>query len=159
MNPISVVAVVEQTAANPAYETDFHAWTQVQAALLRAGRLAELDLKNLVEELESMGASERRELGSRLKVLLQHLLKWQFQPDSRSNSWRGTVDKQRDQLERLLEQSPSLQRLLPDLLPVEYARARRAAILETEQPLERFPSSCPYTLKQMLDPDFWPDAG
>ena len=159
MNPISVVAVVEQMAANPAYETDFHAWTQVQVALLRLGRLAELDLEHLAEELESMGASERRELGSRLKVLLQHLLKWQFQPDSRSNSWRGTVDEQRDQLERLLDQSPSLQRLLPDLLPVEYARARRAATLETEQPLEQFPFSCPYTLKQILDTDFWPDAG
>lgn len=152
-----VVDVIEQTDANPVYEADFHAWVQSQAALLRAGRLAELDLEHLAEELESMGASERRELGSRLKVLLQHLLKWRLQPGGRSSSWRGTIDEQRDQLERLLEQSPSLQRLLPDRLPLEYARARRAAMLETELPLEQFPSSCPYPLEQILDPDFWPD--
>jgi len=61
------------------YEQDFFAWSQEQAKLLRARRYSELDSDHLLEELESMGARERRELVNRLKILLAHLLRWQFQ--------------------------------------------------------------------------------
>ncbi len=63
------------------YERDFLAWTEQQAALLRAGELSAIDLEHLAEEVESMGASERREMCNRLACLLQHLLKWHHQPE------------------------------------------------------------------------------
>ncbi len=138
------------------YDADFHAWTQQQAELLRDGQLQALDLDHLAEEIESMGASERRELGSRLNVLLTHLLKYRFQPDQRSSGWVGTINEQRNQLERLLEQSPSLRRLLPEALTAEYRRARRDAARETGLARDSFPEACPFGLEQALDPDYWP---
>ena len=77
------------------YNTDFHAWTREQAALLKSGRLAEIDMNHLIEEIESMGKNERRELKSRLVILIMHLLKWQIQPERQSNSWRATIETQR----------------------------------------------------------------
>ena len=77
------------------YERDFYAWANEQAALLRAGRLGEADFKHIAEEIESMGKTEKRELVSRLTVLLLHLLKWRFQPELRSANWRLTVEEQR----------------------------------------------------------------
>ena len=76
-----------------AYEEDFHAWTTQSAALIRQGRLSELDLEHIAEELESMGASERRELLNRLQILLMHLLKHQFQPERRGKSFRMFITR------------------------------------------------------------------
>jgi hypothetical protein len=73
------------------YERDFLAWTQEQAALLKANRLMEIDAANLIEELEDMGRSQRNQLISRLGVLLAHLLKWSLQPELRGNSWKYTI--------------------------------------------------------------------
>jgi hypothetical protein len=100
----------------PAYEQDRHAWATHTATLLRQGRLEEVDLTHLTEELDSMGASERRELYSRLKVLLVHLLKWRYQPERRSDSWGYTIDEQRDQILYLLRQSPSLKPTVPGVV-------------------------------------------
>lgn len=140
------------------YEQDFYAWTQQQAQLLRAGQLTDADLEHLAEEIETLGASERRELESRLKVLLQHLLKWQYQPEQRSSGWSGTIDEQRDQLDSLLRQSPSLRRLVNQYLSYAYPKARRAAARETGLTQTSFPDVCPYTEQDILDADFWPDA-
>lgn len=141
-------------------EQDFLQWTEQQIEYLQKGRWAELDVENLVEELEALGRSEQRELGSYLQVLLMHLLKWQFQPDRRTQSWTTTLSNCRDKMQDCLEDTPSLQRFLQDPEWVEkyYRRARRDAAKETQQPLECFPTHCPYTLAQMLDPDF-PDSG
>ena len=145
------------------YEHDFYAWLQNQAALLKAGRLAEVDMDNLIEEIEALGRSERVELVSRLLVLLTHLLKWQFQPSARSSSWRGTIDEQRTQIELRLDDSPSLRRLIPESLAYAYPKAVRKAAFETGLATEAFPTDCPYTVDEVLDPDFWPggfdDAG
>lgn len=138
------------------YEQDFYQWTRQQAELLRSGRLAEIDIEHLAEEIESMGISDRRELESRMKVLLQHLLKWQIQPDQRSNSWLGSIDEQRDQLEILLRQSPSLRRFFQEAIEHSYPKARRAAALETGLPIEGFPDRCPYSVEQCLNVDFLP---
>ncbi len=86
------------------YEKDFYAWTVEQARLLRAGELSALDVANIAEEIESLGRSDRRELGSRLTVLLLHLLKWRSQPDTRSKSWLATIREQRRQIEKLLRE-------------------------------------------------------
>ena len=139
------------------YEQDFYAWTQEQSTLLKAGQLMELDFEHLAGEVESMGISERRELESRLKVLLQHLLKWRFQPEARSNSWMGSIDEQRYQLEVLLRQSPSLRRWLDETLAYAYPAARRSASRETGLPPPVFPERCPFTADQVLDNEFWPE--
>src|SRR5918995_1486403 len=91
----------------PGYEEDFVLWTERQAALIRAGRFDLVDWDNVAKEIEAMGSRERRELGTRLKILMMHLLKWQFQPQKRSTSWRGTINDQRDEIEQLLEEDPS----------------------------------------------------
>ena len=90
------------------YETDFYLWTQQQAAPLRQGELAALDTMHLIDELEDMGASNRRALGSYLELVLLHLLKWQFQSGKRSASWIESINKGRNAIERLLEESPSV---------------------------------------------------
>jgi len=138
------------------YDQDFYAWAIKNAELLRQGRLSEIDAEHVAEELESMGKSERRELISRLEVLLVHLLKWQFQPGLRGASWEITILKQRDSLADLLEESPSLRQGLSEHLVRAYGRARRYAAKETGLPLATFPDSCPFTGEQVLDPEFWP---
>src|SRR5271156_5748812 len=90
------------------YDTDFYAWANKQAALLRAGRLSEADIENIAEEIESIGRSVRRELISRLTVLLVHLMKWYYQPALRSNSWHRTIEQQRLHLEEHLTENPTL---------------------------------------------------
>ena len=93
--------------SNTLYEQDFHAWAMEQAALLRAGKLDCIDVANLAEEIESMARSERRELVNRLTVVLLHLLKWQYQPALRGNSWRLTIEEQRDSLAEHLRGGPA----------------------------------------------------
>ncbi|CAK0763846.1 conserved hypothetical protein [Gammaproteobacteria bacterium] len=139
------------------HDQDFYAWTQQQLEIMRLGDLSKVDLENWMDEIESMGASERRELESRIIVLLQHLLKWQFQPNQRSGGWLGTIDEQRTQLEILLRQSPSLKRLYPESVVLAYPKARRKAAWETGATLQSLPESCPYSLNEILDEEFLPD--
>jgi hypothetical protein len=85
------------------YEQDYYAWIMHHAELLRQGKLQQLDREHLTEELESMGASERREFESRIVFLIMHLLKWQYQTEHRCASWKGTIIEQRRQIQRLLK--------------------------------------------------------
>lgn len=140
-----------------AYDVDFFAWTMEQARLLREGAFSEIDAANIAEELESMGKNNRRELGSRLVVLLMHLLKWQFQPNRRSPSWATTVRDQRDEIEEILTDSPSLRPVVRDTLSATYTRARRKAIGETGLPDTTFPADCPFTPDQILAENFLPE--
>ena len=141
------------------YEQDFQAWALENAALLRQGNLADIDVLHIAEELEGMGASERRELQSRLQVLVCHLLKYQYQPERRGKSWLLTIGHQRDAIDRLLKQSPNLRALLDNAeeLGAIYAKAVRDTVIETELDRHLFPSRCPYTIDQLLDGDFLPD--
>jgi hypothetical protein len=141
------------------YEADFYAWATQQASLLRAGDLSALDIANIAEEIESMGKSERRELISRLTILLQHLLKWQFQPGLRGNSWRYTIKVQRRDLTRHLADNPSLTAQLPAVLADAYASAVLLAAGETGLPDTAFPPECPWSYRQAADTEFWPDSG
>lgn len=132
------------------FERDFAAWLEQQAALLRAGRLSELDAANLAEELESMGSAQRRELDSRLVQLLMHMLKRDHQSQRRSRSWNATIIEQRRAIRRLLEDNPSLQRLLPADAADAYATARAMAAAETGLSASRFPAELPYSFDQVL---------
>lgn len=143
------------------YEQDFYAWTQEQAAALRAEAAlrsnAPVDWENLAEEVESMGRSEKREISSRLRTILIHLLKWLYCPDLRErceNDWRTTIRTQRNDLADELEDSPSLRGYPLDIFAKIYTRARDDAADEARVPLKTFPKAPPFTLEQALDPRY-----
>ena len=144
------------TQARVRYEDDLFAWTQEQAALLRAHAIEGIDWENLAEEIESMGGRDRRELESRLAVILLHLLKWQAQPALRGSGWRKTLRTQRREIRKLLKQSPSLRREVPGLMREAYADAVKDAIDETGLHADVFPSTCPYAQDDVLDEDHLP---
>lgn len=140
------------------YGQDFYAWANEQARLLRSGRLAEADIQQIAEEIESMGRQEKRELVDRLAVLLTHLLKWQFQPTLRSTSWRLTIEEQRQRLADHLDDNPSLQATLADSIAAGYRLARIGAARETGFDRARFPSVCPWPFELAMADCFWPDV-
>jgi hypothetical protein len=144
------------SAGTPRYDKDFYAWTQAQAALLRAEKWAELDISNIAEELESLGRSERKELRAYLEGLVLHLLKWRYQPDYRGRSWRDSIEENRACIPEGLQENPSLRPQLPLLLEECYPRARRKAARQTRLPLATFPEVCLWTVDQVLDETFWP---
>ncbi|MET0855330.1 MAG: DUF29 domain-containing protein [Telluria sp.] len=151
--------MLELKSGEPArveYEQDLVLWYQHQIALLRERRFDELDVENLIEELRGAMSKERRELASRLKVLLMHLLKCQFQHSRISGSWLGTLTTQRDEIEKLLESSPSLRPSLMQVAEKAYPIAVRLAVHETGLPESVFPVSNPYSAGQLLDLDFVP---
>ncbi len=142
---------------NSLYEQDFHAWAMQQAELLRNRQLDCADLDNIAEEIESIGRNEKRELVNRLAVLLLHLLKWQYQPTFRGNSWRLTIKGQRRSLKRHLNENPSLKSQLDQAMAEAYGDATIEAERETELPAETFPVTNPFTYDQAISDDFWPN--
>ena len=140
------------------YEQDLFAWTQQQVNLLTHQRWHELDVENLIDELEGMARRDRREMTNRLIILIAHLLKWEFEPDHQSGSWRGSIQEQRLQLNGLLEDSPSLHQQFIESLEKAYPQAVKLASKETELPTTKFPNECPYELAQLLDEDFLPST-
>ena len=137
------------------YDQDFALWTAEAARLLREGRFQEIDIEHVAEEIEDMGKRDYREVLSRLALILQHLLKWQFQPDKRTGSWKTALINQRREIELVFEQSPSLRRAAVQLLPCAYRQAIQDAAGETGMPEDSFPHECPYTLEQALDRRFF----
>jgi hypothetical protein len=144
-------------AKSTLYDRDFYAWSNQQAALLRAGKLQQADLEHIAEEIESMGKTEKRELISRLTVLLLHLLKWRFQPAKRIASWEASIRVQRNRLADHLDDNPSLRPLAPSALAAAYRDAVLEAAAETGLPGSTFPKTCPWTFEQTLDAEFWPE--
>jgi hypothetical protein len=138
------------------YDVDFNAWLEEQAAHARAGRPAMLDLAHLVEELDGLNKSQRHEIENRLRVLLAHLLKHQFQPEGRTRSWLTTIAEQRDQIDVILRDSPSLRAYPATVLADAYGRAKRFAALETGQDENRFPARCPYAIGRILEAGWLP---
>ena len=139
------------------YDLDFHAWTQQQSDLLRSEQWSHVDVARLIQELESMGASERRALIHRLAIVLAHLLKWQHQPSFRGRSWQLTLKEQRRQLQRLLRDNPSLKARLSSFIDDAYGDAILLAARETGFDEQDFPEHCPYAQNDLLDPDFYPE--
>lgn len=140
------------------YEQDVMAWASEQVALLRAGKLAAIDIEHIAQEIEDVGKSEKRELASRMAVLLAHLLKWQYQPGRRGNSWSRAIKEQRKALAAALRQTPSLNATLtdPDWLAGTWADAVTKAIDETG--LDTFPEDCPWAMAQVLMQEFLPEG-
>ncbi len=140
------------------YEQDFYAWANEQASLLRAGKLSSADIQHIAEEIESMGRTEKRELVSRLTVLLLHLLKWRYQPARRGNSWKRSVANSRDQLADHMADNPSLKARLPEAIEAAFRYARRDAANETDLDDTSFPLECPWAFEQIMAADFWPES-
>lgn len=139
------------------YHDDIVAWSQEQSRLIRARRFDLLDVVHIAEEIEDVGKSERRELASRMAVLLAHLLKWQSQPDRRGSSWQRTIKEQRRAIAAHIRETPSLKVSLDneDWLEGVWADAVARAIEETG--LDRFPEDCPWSVEQVLSRGLYPD--
>ena len=139
------------------YDTDFNLWIEQTITALKSGDLQTLDLDNLIEEIEAMTRSDKREIFNHLKVLIMHLLKCQYQPQKKTSSWIKTINEQRDQIELVLADSPSLRAYLTSKLEEIYKKAKRDAVTETKLTPEAFPTDCPFTEEQILDSEYFPN--
>lgn len=146
-----------QTSGSQLYEQDFYLWTQTTIELLKQGRLAEIDLENLIEEIAAMGRSEKKALKSNLEAVLLHLLKYKYQPEKRSGSWRASIREHRKRLRESFADSPSLKPYFAEVFSKCYEDARLLAADETELHLTTFPEQSPFTPEQVLDADFLPE--
>jgi len=138
------------------YEDDVVAWSEQQAALLRARSANHLDWDNIAEEIADVAQRQKDQIESRLAIACEHLLKWQFQPDHRSGSWRGSIVEARNWIARMLQRIPSLQTYPAAVLADAYRDGRAKAAAEND--LENLPQSRPWTIEQVLDRDFWPES-
>lgn len=144
-------------AKAPLYERDFCLWVDEQARLLREGRLEQLDLVNLIDEIEDLGINRKHAVTSNLVVILNHLLKHQFQPRRRSRSWLASIAEHRRRLRKEFQHAPSLRGYAREQFEECYQDGRGQALIETGLDQEILPRTSPYTLEQVLDPDFLPD--
>lgn len=146
-----------QPQALHTYDGDVIEWANEQAALLRARRFDLLDIEHLADEIEDVGKSEKRELDSRMVVLVMHLLKWKYQPGRRGISWESSIEVQRERIAQRLRKTPSLKTALADSewLSIVWRDARSQALNETQ--LEEMPKSWIWTVEQVLNDEFWPD--
>jgi len=138
------------------YDADFAEWTRHNAELLRSGRAAEADLDHIAEEIEDMGRRERRSLHNRCVRLIEHLLKWHYQPERRGSSWTRTIVLQRRGIRRLLDENPSLKPDLDHILTEAYDDVVAVVSAITKRHRTEFPPACPFSTGQLLDDEFWP---
>jgi len=143
------------------YEQDFCEWVEQTAELLQSHQWDTLDLEHLIEEVVDLGKSQQRALQSALRLVLSHLLKWKYQPKRRSHSWQVTITHERLNIDELLQESPSLRRFLNDTewINITYQRSRREAMVETSLSENNFAIACPFSVDEILDLDFYPNAG
>lgn len=139
------------------YNKDFFAWTQEQAKLIKGKAFDQLDLTHLFEEIVSMGAKEKSELKNRLAQLLMHLLKWKYQPARQCRSWQNTIYDQREELQDLLADNPSLNSKIDEYFIKSYKKAVREAISETGLDDSLFPNNCEWSITEILADNFFPN--
>lgn len=140
------------------YEKDYYLWLEQTIQDLKAGKWAELDITNLIEELEGVSRSEKRALESNLTVILLHLLKWKYQPTYRCNSWLSSINEHRFRVAKQMKQSPSLKPYLEQVFEECYGDAKILAEVETGLPLDTFPAESPFTTEETLNTDYLPEA-
>ncbi len=157
---VSLFPFLYQTMNNPVkipntlYDQDFFLWLEETAQLLRNRQLEQIDYDNLIEEIEGMSRSEKNALESNLRILLMRLLKWSYQPDKRSNSWRYTIREHRKRLQKAFKKSPSLKPYFEEVFAECYQDGRELASDETGLSIHSFPENCPFSYEQVLDTDF-----
>ena len=138
------------------YDRDYLKWIETTVEKLRLRDYSNIDWENMIEAIEDMGRTERRSLESNLVVVIMHLLKWQFQPDKRSGSWKGSIAEHRRRIRKSFQDSPSLQPYLERVFSECYSDVIEQASAETGFAIETFPL-CVYTSAEVLDSNFWPD--
>jgi hypothetical protein len=148
--PKTVQAMAKQPPGPELYERDEHEWIAAQVSALTDGQLNLLDRPNLIEFLTEMTIRDRRELQSRLVVLLHHLLKVRFQPEKLSRSWVTTIIEQQSEIRSIIEGIPSLGRQAETIAAKAYPDAIRRAARETGLPAARFPPASPWTVAAAL---------
>ncbi|MGK7932160.1 MAG: DUF29 domain-containing protein [Microcystaceae cyanobacterium] len=139
------------------YEQDYYLWLEKTVQLLKNGQLSALDIDNLIEEIQDMGISQKNALLSNLIVLSMHLLKWKYQPQKRTGSWRSSIREHRRRILKAFKNSPSLKRYFEEIFDEAYHESRLQASDETELSLETFPLECPFSKEEILNPDYLPD--
>jgi hypothetical protein len=137
------------------YDTDFNSWIEQHIILLKQGRFNEIDTTHLIEELKSLAKDNKRELENYLLILITYLLKWQYQSVYRCNEWLCKINENRLFINHLLEDSPSLMNYLPLAIETIYIDCIALATRQTK--LNQFPNECSYTIKELLDEDFYPN--
>ena len=141
--------------SNNLYELDYYLWIEDVLKKIQEKRWDEMDWGNLWEEIDDMGKSQKQRLTSNLRILLMHLLKWEFQAEKRTNSWKYTIIEHRRRILDQLENSPSLKNYLSSNFEATYQKARKDASLETNISLNAFPGECPYTVDAVLDENWF----
>jgi Domain of unknown function DUF29 len=139
------------------YEEDYLLWLEQVIQLLQEGNFALLDIPNLIDEIEDMGKSQKQALESNLEIILLHLLKYKYQPQMRSNSWRYSILEHRNRLHKSFKASPSLKRYYVEIFPECYITARKLTAAETGLAISNFPVDSPFAPEQVLNEDYWPD--
>ncbi len=139
------------------YEKDYYLWLEETVQLLREGKLTELDVFNLIEEIEDMGKSEKKAIKSNSRILLMHLLKWKYQPSKRSKSWKSSIIEHRKRIRDSFEDSPSLKVYFADNFNLCYQDARELAAAETGLSIDKFPIESPFSQQDTLKPDYFPE--
>jgi hypothetical protein len=142
---------------NLLYESDYLKWLETTAKHLKNREFECLDLENLIEEIETLGRSEKREIESRLRILLMHLLKYRYQSHQRTNSWRYTIREQRLRLLKSFQDSPSLKNHFLTIVTETYQDSRALAADETGLDINTFPQDCPFDLELMLNTEWLPE--
>ncbi|MGK7898470.1 MAG: DUF29 domain-containing protein [Xenococcus sp. (in: cyanobacteria)] len=135
------------------YDQDYCLWIENTVEQLKQKKLDHVDWENLIEEITSLGKSEKNALKSNLRILLMHLLKWQYQPNKRSNSWTYTITEHSIRIQDAFEDSPSLKSYFADIFDSCYSSARKLAAKETGLDINIFPIHCPFTQEDVLDSD------
>jgi Domain of unknown function DUF29 len=146
------------TSLASSYDTDYVAWVEQTLVQLKAGDFDRVDWSNLLEEIEDMSRRQKDALESNLIVLLLHLLKWQYQPEMRSGSWKGSIREHRRRINKALQTSPSLRPYLLTIVDECYGEARLQAADETSLGVDRFPADCAYAIELALTHDWLPDT-
>ena len=139
------------------YDRDLYSWAVEQAALLRAGKIAEADALNIAEELDDVGNEQYDKLESALRVIMLHLLKWDHQAQKRSRSWYGSIEVQREHVQKVLRKNPGLKPQIAEAMADAYRLARIEAGVETDLGTDSFPQRCPYSWNEIVErPIEWP---
>ena len=141
---------------NPKYEEDVYGWATHTAELLRSNKMDEVDFDSIIEEIESLGRSEKGQLINRLSLILSHLLKWQYQPARKTRSWDLTIKENRRRFKNILKDNPSLKSKLDEILDDAYYYAKLEAGKETSIDEGTFPEVCPYSFEEITNDEFYP---
>ena len=148
--------LAQSSSTTSLYDRDYALWLETTIEQLRQQNFDQVDWGNVLDEFEAMSKRDRRSIKSNLVILLLHLLKWQFQPEMRSSSWTGNIIEHRQRLRDLLDDSPSLRNYVAEVTALAYSDAIVRAANETKLDVSIFPADCPYSILNVLDPDFLP---